>query len=319
MRLVEHLQSGRPFTSAQLAEFCGVTRRTIFRDLKTLQNSGVAVLYDNEKQGYWLSGPAYLPPTDLTLPETLALLLVSHELGEARGGLQHLAAARTASLKLLSNLPGQLRTHVGETLEAVDIRLPQAATRDRTHFDRMLEAVRARRRTRIVYDSIADGKKIQTLLSPYRLFFRHRNWYVIGRSSLHRSVRTFHLGRFVDSQLVEEHYDVPPRFSLDRYLGNAWGVIRDPHTVHVLVRFQPLVARNVMESQWHRTQRMEWNADGTLDFHADVDGLREIQWWILGYGDQAEAIEPPELRDIVKQRVAALHDRYQSGMKSKKK
>ena len=30
-----------------------------------------------------------------------------------------------------------------------------------------------------------------------------------------------------------------------------------------------------------------------------IDGLGEIRWWILGYGDQVEVIKPKALRDKI--------------------
>ena len=71
-----------------------------------------------------------------------------------------------------------------------------------------------------------------------------------------------------------------------------------------------MVAQNVAEVVWHKTQRAEFNTDGTLDFHVTVSGLGEISWWILGYGDQAEVIEPAELRELVVRRAKNLLARY---------
>ncbi|MBN1513559.1 MAG: WYL domain-containing protein, partial [Phycisphaerae bacterium] len=42
-------------------------------------------------------------------------------------------------------------------------------------------------------------------------------------------------------------------------------------------------------------------------------GLHEISWWILGYGDQAEVIRPPELRRIVAGHAVRMAQRYRSG------
>ena len=78
----------------------------------------------------------------------------------------------------------------------------------------------------------------------------------------------------------------------------------------VVVRFGKLVAQNVAEVNWHKTQRLAWRDDGTLDFHVTVSGLNEISWWILGYGDQAEAIEPPELRRLVAERAKRMAAMY---------
>lgn len=57
---------------------------------------------------------------------------------------------------------------------------------------------------------------------------------------------------------------------------------------------------------WHRTQRVSWNDDGSLDFQVLVAGLHEISSWILGYGNETEVIEPPELREIVIRGVAGM-------------
>ena len=74
--------------------------------------------------------------------------------------------------------------------------------------------------------------------------------------------------------------------------------------------FQPKVARNVAQVGWHKTQRLSWNDDGTLNFQVNVSGLNEMSWWILGYGEQAEVLEPPELRDILRQHAENLARLY---------
>jgi len=95
-------------------------------------------------------------------------------------------------------------------------------------------------------------------------------------------------------------------------LRNAWQLIPgDGADDWVVVRFQPLVAQNVGEVLWHKTQQLEFQADGTLLFKVRVSGLGEIMWWILGYGDQAEVIGPAELRERVAGHAQRLLARYQ--------
>ena len=52
--------------------------------------------------------------------------------------------------------------------------------------------------------------------------------------------------------------------------------------------------------------------DGRLDFHVTVSGIKEISWWILGYGDQAEVLEPAALRQLIERRCRELVKRYDS-------
>ena len=151
-----------------------------------------------------------------------------------------------------------------------------------------------------VYNSLTEWEEISTKLRPFQLFFSRHSWYVIGRSSYHRQNRTFHLGRIGHLEVLTESYRIPRGFSIERYLKNAWIMIPEAGPdYNVTVRFQSMVAQNVAEVAWHKTQQTEFNTDGTLDFHVTVSGLGEISWWILGYGDQAEVIKPPELRERV--------------------
>lgn len=312
LHLLERLQSGRTHNAGELADFCRVSRRTMFRDLKSLQDSGVQVLYDPQRQGYWIPGAAALPPTELTLAETLSLIVLSQETQSSRG-IPFQEAARDAALKLQSNLPHHLAQYAAEVASAVQVHSePQANLKNgRTSYERLLEGATRKRKVRIRYDSLAEQTELVTLLSPDRLLFRRHAWYAIGRSSLHRSIRTFHLGRIQSAELTDDSFEIPARFSIQRYFGQAWNMIREPHSrSQVTVRFSSLVARNVAEVAWHPTQQVRWNDDGTMDFTVEVDGIQEISWWIMSYGDQAEVQTPLTLRRLLAERAQRMCERY---------
>ncbi len=313
LQLVQLLQSGRNHNAAQLAEMCGVSRRTIFRYLNTLQEGGIHVRYDEQQQGYSLPSNMYLPPTDFKLDEALALLTLCYELADRDRGVPFQEGARSAALKLASNLPQHLREQLNEVTQSMEVRLDShnTMTEGRPAYEQFVHAITARRSVRIRYQSLTEWEEICTVVHPYRLLFIRRSWYVIGRSTMHREVRTFNLSRVRHAELLDRCYQIPPRFSLERYLGNAWHLIREPgKSKKVTVRFQKMVAHNVAEVRWHKTQQVHWNKDGTMDFSVQVDGLNEISWWILGYGDQAEVLKPAKLRQLIAQRIAGMMQTY---------
>jgi proteasome accessory factor B len=55
------------------------------------------------------------------------------------------------------------------------------------------------------YESLSEAASLVTKLSPYRLLFSRHSWYVIGRSSVHREVRTFHVGRIQSLEPLDEN------------------------------------------------------------------------------------------------------------------
>jgi proteasome accessory factor B len=313
LELLIHLQDGPAHNTSTLATALGVSRRTVFRDLDMLRDAGVPLTFDGERLCYEFEGASILPPTSFTTQEALALILLCQELGDERG-VPFLGPARSAALKVESSLPRRLRDHLRDVSQAISIQLAQTNPLDAhgSIYDTLLTAIARRRAVRIRYDSFTEWEEISTKLKPYRLLFSRRSWYAIGRSSLHRAVRTFNVGRIREISVLDEAYSPPSRFRLERYLRNAWHLIPEAgHDQEVLVRFQPLVAGNVAEVLWHRTQRVERRPDGTLDFRVTVSGLGEIAWWILGYGDQAEVLEPIELRRRVAQAAERMRARYE--------
>jgi predicted DNA-binding transcriptional regulator YafY len=310
--MISLLQAGKGHNVDSLAAQCGISRRTVFRDLEVLRRADVPLKLDDEFQVYHLAESHFLPPAKFSAEESLAVLVLCHELGDVRQ-MPFLAPAHTAAVKIENSFPSALRKQIRGQADAIQIRMNQISPiADQSHvYQNLLDAIPKRRCVRIRYDSYFDGQIIQTCLPPYRVVFSRHSWYVIGRSSIHRSVRTFNLTRIRQLEPTEDSYEIPRNFSLDRYLGNAWHIVpdADPDS-DITVRFGKKVARNVAEVKWHKTRRLKWTDDGALEFTAKVKGLKEISWWILGYGDQAEVIKPPELRKLVATHARRMLRKY---------
>ncbi len=284
----------------------------MFRDLDALRMAGVPVEFDPARERYHVAPGHLLPATNFTPDEALALIVLCHELGDRRN-LPFFDAARRAAVKLQASLPARLHDALRRAAESVQIHLPQTnpLLAKSPIYQQLLGALADRRAVRIRYRRPGETEVLQTKVLPYRMLFSRRSWYLIGRSSIHRATRTFNVGRILDLAVLDDAYRIPRGFSIDRYLRNAWHLIPEPGPDReVTVRFAPRVAENVAEVTWHKTQRLQMLPDGSLDYHVTVSGLREISWWILGYGDQAEVLKPPELRRIVAGHVGRLAEVY---------
>lgn len=288
-----------------------MSRRTIFRDLDVLRQSGVPLVFDEIEQRYRIPSHYYLPPTNFTPEEALALIVLCGDLGE-HSHLPFFRPAQSAALKLESSLPERLRRQLRTPGSAIKIRLEPSnqLSAHKDVYEQLVEAVSERCCIRLGYRSPLQPE-FSTKVHPYRLLFSRRSWYLIGRSSLHRSVRTFNVGRIMRLEVLDEQYDMPRGFSLSRYLRNAWHLVPEPGPdQEVTVRFSKLVAQNVAEVAWHKTQQLRFNDDGTLDYQVTVSGLTEMSWWILGYGDQAEVLAPKELRERIAAKAAKMVEIY---------
>lgn len=305
LNLLQILQSGNAQDADGLAEACGVSRRTMFRDLESLRRAGVPLEFDHELKKYSIPSPYFLPPTNFTTAEALSLLALASEMGR-NDSLPFFEPAHAAAMKLQANLPTALRKELRLMTRGIKIRLSAVS---RLHaktsiYQQLVDALSARRVVQIEYESLTEWEKITTKLRTYQLLFSRHSWYAIGRSSLHSEVRTFNIGRIASIELLDTKYVIPRGFSTERYVRNAWHLIPEPgRDYDVVVRFQSLVARNVADVAWHKTQQTKFLDDGSLEFRVKVSGLNEISWWILGYGDQAEVLQPARLRKLVAHRA----------------
>ncbi len=301
IRLLTALQSGRNYGADDLAEIFGTTKRTVYRDLKELKSIGIPCRYDPQKCGYTIDPQFFLPPVDLSLQEALGLLMLVHNAGDYIQA-PFRSAALLAALKIESNLPAEIRRACNTSLKNISIYAGAQAPAGKLDkvFNSLLGAITKYRTVCLDYDSLFENKVITLELNPYHLTFNRRAWYVIGFSRLHKEVRTFKLGRINKLKVLNKRFVNHRKFDSNEYFGNAWSMIPEGKIYDIRLRFLPKVARNVTEVLWHKTQMNTHNKDGSVTIEFRVDGLWEIFWWVLGYGDQVEVIAPKLLRNRIR-------------------
>ena len=300
VEILATLQSGRNYTASQLAKIFGTSRRTIYRDLKELEAIGVSYHYDATSGGYTMDPEFFLPPVDLKLQEAMSLLLLVHKASEQLQ-LPFKNSALLAALKIENNLPAKIRQHCNTALRSISTKAAaQAPIRelDKT-FAQLQKTIEKKQKVSIRYHSLFDGRDIELELCPYHLLYNQRAWYVVGLSGMHNSVRTFKLARIRQLKTLSQHFVDDGNFDLSEYLGRAWSMIPEGRIYNVKLRFLPKVAENVAEVRWHNTQKVTRNGDGSATMEFRVDGLGEITWWILGYGDQVQVLHPKRLRQKI--------------------
>ena len=303
LRLITLLQGGRGYSADELAAELEVSRRTIFRDLNMLEMAHIPYYYDSQSPGYRISKHFFLPPINLTLTESLAILMMTGRL-RSGGRLPLMAQAARAAMKVESALPTGIREHVGGVLDRMHVSLGPVSGHEGLDdtFNELTGAIVERKVCRLVYISFHEAKQITTTIQPLRMAFIRRAWYLIAYSGRHKETRTFKLGRVRKLTVTDRTFIPPPEADEQNVFGEAWCMIPEGKLYDVHLRFEKMVAGNVAEVHWHASQRVQWNDDGSIDFRVRVDGLGEITWWILGYGDRVEVIAPTSLR----RRIAAV-------------
>jgi len=297
LQLVMILQS-RPFPNArQLAELCGVSRRTIYRDLSILETAGLSVVYRSDRQGYQLERECLLQPPQLDEHEALALLLES-EFGGIPEPFGSLLPVRLALTKVFHSLPGGLRDRLAGGAELIAEASPAASAlpeeRREVHLA-ILNALLHRQRIRLWYREDAGSPLSTTDFGLYKLARVQGQWALVGHSSSHDDVWLYWLPWVEQAEATGEPYTIPPRFHLERFLAKLRPE-QDDRLTKVHLRFSANMSAIVRDMPEVSGQSKRPGPDGTLDMIFKVAALDEILSWILSFGDDVEVISPGELR-----------------------
>lgn len=296
LRLLTILQSGSSPSVTELIEELGISKRTLFRDLNILEAAGIPYYHEADK-GYRLAPSFFLPPVNLKITEAMGLMMLA-KAAAARSDQPLSDEAIQAVRKLVAQVPAGIREICQEMVSNTSVRPGPAAVvaNDTDVYNTLHAAIDEKRIVRFEYDSLFDGKVIDVTLHPYHLHYAVRAWYVIGRCVKHGDERTYKLGRVRSIEVTDKHFRLNRPFSIERYLGSAWQMIPEGKEHNIELLFEPKVARNVAEVRWHDSQSHTMLPDGRCRVKFRIDGLNEITWWLLGYGDQVRVVKPAALR-----------------------
>ena len=295
-RMIDLIKSRPGITAADLAEELGRSKRTIFRYIIALSaDLNVPVYFD--RGGYYLVPGSELRPLNLTTDEATAVRAA------LESSILSLGApfGREAGSALLK-IQAALRESEAEAVREINGRFTISATvgADYSKYEGIIvvlqDAVRHYKRLGLTYRSQKSAATEEMVFDPYALTFRRHSWYCVGFSHRHGKVIQLKPIRILDAREIGETFEPPKDFSIERFYEKSWEVWAGEEEVTVRVRFSARIAPMIRESKRHPSQQIEELPGGGLICSVTVSGTEEIGSWIMGWGSEAEVIEPPELR-----------------------
>lgn len=307
LREIEHARAG--VTIDELADLCGVTTRTIRRDLQALEESGFPVYDDRSaddgRTRWMMNGQAFKGLfAGLTLSELCALYF-SRTLLESLSGTPFRGELERAFDKLGASLTPHMRRFLDQLPQVIASkpdplrRRPEAAAGEQERIvARALEATLHHRQATLTYHSRSSGRSKSYLVHPYRLAYAQGGLYLLAHVPEYDEVRTFAVERIEEISLLEDTFtpaDDMPEDAFPHSLGVHSG---PPETV--VLEFERGVSEYVRAREWHQSQRWEERADGTLVLTLQVCIDQALRSWIMSFGAVARVIAPDSLvHDIV--------------------
>ena len=303
--IVLQLQSRRVVKGADLAERFGVSLRTVYRDLRTLEEAGVP-LCGEAGVGYSLAEGYRLPPVMFTREEATALIT-------AEKLVAGLTDAHTAQLShaAMDKLRAVLRRPDRDYLEALGPRItvlhpdrhrPTVRMPDNTH-QQLMAAIANRQVVGLGYRAGYAGTATERDVEPIALYYG-LNWHLVAFCRLRQEFRDFRLDRMAQVQVRCEQFESRPETLQSYWQEKA----RQRQATPATVRFAPAALGRVNVSKHHIGVSHEVpTADGGLEITFTVGCLEQLSQWLMMFGPQATIVAPPELCAHVRERARAAY------------
>lgn|GEM_PF-6356173 len=301
-------------TIHQLMVKLGVTRRSVERILSSMQEMEFPI-YDErlegEKEKRWKLEASYaiklpnttIPDLRISYHDMLCLYLLDREDPVFKGTHVELRL-KSVFNKLSHFFPDEFTTALNR-MRTLRVARPLARKHYADHQETITlvsGAILHQEAVDIRYHKYQDDSRDALTIYPLHLFEEEGGLYLIAEKEKTGDIRTYAVERIQSLKPTGHEYDYPKRFDYDAYLSRTFGIV-DDGKISVTVRISRNQARYAAERTWAKDQTLKTKPDGSVEISFTTRGVRDVKKWVLGWGAEAEVVEPGWFREEVQDEV----------------
>ncbi|MCQ2974878.1 MAG: YafY family transcriptional regulator [Bacteroidales bacterium] len=301
--ILTHLQSKKVVTAQELAERFQLSLRTIYRDIKALEEAGIPIGAE-AGIGYFINDNYTLPPIALTANEASALIF----------GAKLLAENSDSNLKrdfqnALFKIKAVLRPSEKEIVENISQHVEVLGTKsDKNLFiTEIQQAIAKHRVIKINYKSLSNSNPTIRDVEPVGLCNYFSNWHLFAWCRLRKDYRDFRLDRIIDLEVTGNLCQKEDILSLDEFMK-----LHKPKDIEPNISFVVSENRHKFLDNYKNYYGFvceEKIENGYKMYFASKD-IFAIAVMILNSGCLAQNIQPKELNDHIKTLIKNTSDWY---------
>lgn len=268
-----------------------ISRRTAerLRDsiLNILPQVGEIEIIGKEKHWGFISGNmreiVYFSPDEIAMLETI------------KDGLEFEDRQKSLSV-VINKLKALSNKQISKIEDRVELlmRTEGVAISQRANYkinveilDTIRQAIKENKKVKAVY----NGK--EKCLSPYGIIYGS-DLYLISGEGEHTNPYVYKMHRLSDVVLTRETFEKGD-FDIKEYANKSFGVYQN-EAYKVELLFKEEVAEDVLNYNFHPTQKVKQNDDGTVTVKFKASGDKEILWHIFRWGENVKILSPKNLK-----------------------
>jgi predicted DNA-binding transcriptional regulator YafY len=307
MALLVFLQSKRLVTANDIAERFNMSLRTVYRDVRALEESGVPVCGEAGK-GYSIQQGYHLPPVMFTREEAAAMITA----GKMTEKLTDNSLNNHYNIAM-EKVRAVIRHSDKEFLEQVESHILVLQPPIQAHFDfsnnyltTIQKALVNKKVLKIEYYSPYNNEVTARSVEPVGICFYSSRWHLIGYCRLRNEYRDFRIDRLktlfiTDDSFDSKHPAVSDYFPFNQDLSKL---------IKVVVSFPLTMQMELAEQKYYFGFISEEIKNDDVEMTFVATSIDYMGNWLLGFGGKIKIVSPSELKTYIKDKVIELNKAY---------
>jgi predicted DNA-binding transcriptional regulator YafY len=296
--ILTHLQSKRKVTAQEMADRFNISLRTVYRDVKALDESGVPVIGE-AGSGYTIMEGYRLPPVMFTQEEASALLLGAKLAEQFTDGSinRHFHAAL---FKIKAVLRSPDKEYVDSLTEHIEIlsRYSPDSDSPQQYLSLLQQAVVHKKVVDIHYRSNLKEEVTRRKVEPIGLLHYGSAWHLIGWCQLRNDYRDFRLSRMLGIVLGDVCFDPTSHPSIKEYIEQ---IRAGSDLQEAIVRFNKEIVKYLQEQKYLNGFVSQEEGDDCVRMKFLVSNLGYFARWLLMYSDGVRVEAPEALKTGIRE------------------
>ena len=302
LSIVVMLLNRRSITAKELAEKFEVSLRTVYRDIDAINEAGIPIVSTQGSGGGFSIMENYkLNHQVLTLEDTRTILMALKGISTTVRG----QGMERAMEKISSLVPKDKKEELERNMDQLVIDyLPWGYNEEfQQRIQNLNKAIVGNLLVDLDYLNL-KGERITRTIEPMTLMFKGYNWYLFAYCRLRENGRLFKLSRVKEITVTHRTY-LRRNISFKSYIKDEFST---GPPVDLVLRFSNEVRQRVEE--YFSQNQIEKVDDSHLVVRVTFPEDFWVYSYILSYGHYVEVLEPPHIREMIKEISGKVHQQY---------
>jgi predicted DNA-binding transcriptional regulator YafY len=290
------MQSRRLVRAQEIADKFSISLRTVYRDVKALEEAGVPVIGE-AGSGYKLMDGYKLPPVMFNQEEATALLTAS-KLVQSKtdaGMIKHYTAALDKIRAILRHAEKDHIEDIDDHIAVMNHPAIAYSPQSELYLQPILNAISSSDVIEINYTTLEKNETTKRQLEPVGIYYMGSHWYLIAWCRLRNDYRNFRTDKIGQLKTIGEKVSKthPPLQSFIDKMSD------DRELTKVVIDVDASIVKFLGEQKYYNGYIKEEKTGDYVRMTFLSGSLMGFSRWFMLFGDHAKIVEPNSLNVLV--------------------